>query len=138
MARPSGPKTRCNGLWTEARFNSFITSALRGAIKRWAPKSSIKQKARQSRGMYLCASCGEIGPASIRIKGKKYDNAVVDHIIPVVDPEVGFTTWDDFIERLFCEEDNLQVLCHNCHDAKSTKERNIAVERRKKERNDET
>ena len=29
-----------------------------------------------------------------------------------------------FVERLFCEVDNLQVLCESCHDAKTKAERN--------------
>jgi len=46
----------------------------------------------------------------------------VDHIIPVIDPATGFTTWDAFIERLFCDRDNLQVLCTSCHDIKTKEE----------------
>jgi hypothetical protein len=31
---------------------------------------------------------------------------------------------DNFVERLFCEEDNLQILCKDkCHQAKTNKER---------------
>lgn len=134
IARPSGPKTRCNNQWTESRYRSFITSTLRSATKRWAPKTECKKQARVRRGEYKCASCGTIGPASVRIDGKKFDNAVVDHIVPVVDPAVGFTTWDEYIERMFCEMDNLQVLCHECHQAKSDEERRIATERRRKEK----
>ena len=50
----------------------------------------------------------------------------VDHEPPVVDPRTGFTTWDSFINNLFCEEDKLQVLCKACHDEKSKEERLIA------------
>lgn len=46
----------------------------------------------------------------------------VDHIIPA-----GTLTCSadlaGFIERLFCEQDNLQVLCTGCHDAKTKSER---------------
>lgn len=132
MARPSGPKTRCGGLWTEARFNSFIKSTLRGATRRWGPKSEAKKKARVSRGIYLCSECGENVPATIKNdKGRRVDNAIVDHIKPIIDPGVGFTTWDDCIERMFCEVEGLQVMCHKCHIIKSNEERQIAAERRK-------
>jgi 5-methylcytosine-specific restriction endonuclease McrA len=47
----------------------------------------------------------------------------IDHIRPVVDPTTGFTTWDEFIERLFCPKDNLQVLCKTCHDTKTQSEK---------------
>jgi 5-methylcytosine-specific restriction endonuclease McrA len=46
----------------------------------------------------------------------------VDHIIPA-----GTLTCSSdlagFIERLFCEQENLQVLCERCHDAKTKLER---------------
>lgn len=47
----------------------------------------------------------------------------MDHIKPVVDPKKGFTTWDDFINRLYCEESNLQAICKGCHSAKTRQEK---------------
>jgi len=49
----------------------------------------------------------------------------VDHILPAVDPEKGFETWDIFIDRLFCERENLQAICLVCHKKKSAEERKI-------------
>lgn len=49
----------------------------------------------------------------------------VDHIKPAVDPKKGFTTWDDFINRLYCEKDNLQAICVGCHKIKTTEEKQI-------------
>jgi len=69
---------------------------------------------------YKCASC------------KKHFVAVdvqVDHIEPVVDPIKGFQTWDIFINRIFCEIENLQVLCKGCHKTKTEQEKE---ERKKK------
>lgn len=129
MARPSGPKIRNDGQWTEARFNSFIKSLLRSGTRRWGPKNTVKRAAKISRGIYLCNGCKEEGPATIKIDGKRVDNAVVDHIEPIIDPDVGFTTWDDCIQRMFCEADNLQVLCHSCHEEKSNEERSRAKRR---------
>lgn len=135
MARPAGEKTRNGGLWTEARFNSFISSALRGATRRWPVKIMAKRRARVSRGWYVCEGCGEEVPATIKNdKGKRVDNSIVDHIHPIVDPAVGFTTWDEYIQRMFCEADQLQILCKKCHDKKSSEERSIAVIRRRAER----
>ncbi len=62
------------------------------------------------------------------------NNAVVDHRYPIVDPAVGFTTWDEVIERMFVEKDELDLLCHECHTAKSMEERRIAKDRRAKEK----
>lgn len=123
-------KPRCNGNWTEARFISFIKSTLRGGSRRWAPKNEVKKEARVTRGKYKCKSCNKTVGASKVIDGKRVNNVFVDHINPIVDPNTGFTTWDDFIERLFCEKDNLQLLCKSCHDKKSYKEKEIAKKRK--------
>lgn len=130
MARPSGPKTRCNGQWTEARFHSFIKSLLRQGTRRWAPISEVMKEARVSRGMYLCAGCKQEVPPTIKDGRKRVTNVSVDHIIPVIDPEVGFVSWDDTIEKMFAEKDNLQLLCKECHDKKTTEERAKAALRR--------
>lgn len=134
MSRTSGPKTRANGRWTESRFNSFIKGQLRNATRKWAPFSDCLKEARVVRGEYLCNGCKEQVPASIVIDGKRVKNAIVDHIKPVIDPEIGFVSWDSFIERLFCEMDNLQVLCYKCHTEKTNDERAKAKERREEEK----
>ena len=54
----------------------------------------------------------------------------VDHIEPVVSPNDGFKDWNTFIARLFCEVDNLAVLCKVCHEKKTNEEKRIAKERR--------
>lgn len=61
-------------------------------------------------------------------------NIFVDHIVPIVDPDIGFTTWDDVIERMFCNSDNLQLLCRECHKTKSENEIEIAKARRAREK----
>ena len=64
--------------------------------------------------MYRCATCKGEFPAK---------EVQVDHLHPVVDPVVGFVNWDVFIERLFCEEETLQVLCSMCHTKKTKEEK---------------
>lgn len=132
MARPSGPKTRCNEQWTESKFNSFIRNQLRSATRKWAPISETKKKARVARGQYECAGCKQVVPPTIKQGRKRVNNVFVDHVDPIVDPKVGFQGFDVFIERMFCEMENLQLLCGECHDEKSMRERRIAVETRKK------
>lgn len=127
-------RTRASGTWTEARWTSFVKSALRGASRKWKPKNDCLRKARVSRGIYKCACCGGEFPKHTIENGKKVNNANVDHIKPVIDPATGFTTWDDYIENLFCEEENFQVLCHGCHEIKTNEEKAIAAERRKNEK----
>lgn len=112
------PKTRNSGTWTESRYNSFIKSFLRKASMRWGPINKVKKAAWVERGKYLCADCKEVVPLTLN----KKKNVYVDHIEPVVDPVTGFVDWNTYIERLLCEEENLQVLCKRCHDRKSEQE----------------
>jgi len=128
-------KTRNGEQWTEGQFNSFIKSMLRRGSTRWGPKYACKKAARHSEKLpnekgrlvfhSLCASCNQVFPET---------TCAVDHIQPVVDPYVGFQGWDTLIERLFCEVDNLQVLCKPCHDRKTKREKEVDKERRKHER----
>jgi hypothetical protein len=55
-------------------------------------------------------------------KSFERDQVVVDHVQPVVEPKKGFTTWDQFIERLFCDASNLKACCSPCHKIKTQKE----------------
>jgi hypothetical protein len=139
--RPSGDKTRCSGVWTEARFTTFIKDTLRQSTRKWKPIQDCLKFARVRRGFYLCAECGEEVTATIihkqkNGKTKRVKNAIVDHIIPIIDPHTGFTTWDDCIERMFCEIDNLQCVCHACHQVKCAEETAISAARRAKEKLD--
>lgn len=127
-------KEHNSGKWTKSRFQSFVKSALRKASLRWPPKSEVLREARFARGIYICNGCKQHIPASIKVNGKRVKNALVDHINPVIDPHVGFDSWDEVINRMFCETDNLQVLCKECHDKKTQEEKEIAKERRKNER----
>lgn len=47
----------------------------------------------------------------------------VDHIEPVISVDVGFQDWNEFVRRLFCKAENLQVICDDCHQKKTNKER---------------
>jgi hypothetical protein len=135
MARPSGEKTRCGGRWTEAKWKSFIKNQLRGATRKWAPITDCLTAARARRGFYKCTGCGEEVPATTKTGAKRSKNVYVDHIDPIV-PVTGWISWDSCIERMFCEADNLQVLCKSCHDSKSKEETaERAVHRRKAKEN---
>lgn len=124
------PKGRNGGEWTDARFRSFVTSALRAASRRWPPKYKALKEAFVGRKVnaktgkmamhYKCASCKKQFVAA---------DVQVDHIEPVVDPTKGFQTWDIFINRIFCEIENLQTLCKPCHKIKTDQEKQ---ERKKK------
>lgn len=110
--RPETPFA--GGRWSEAKYKAFIRSALRKAYMRWPVKTDVLEAARRPaedrdrrvKWEYQCASCG-----GWWIRG----DIQVDHIVPAGNME----DMNVFIARLFCEEDNLQVLCQGCHHAKT-------------------
>ena len=116
------------GKWTEARYRAFKISALRAYMKRWEPLWDVKTKAKVGRMVnkktgrlaehYVCAGCGGFFVAR---------DVQVDHIDPAVDPGDGYQGLDIFSDRLYCEEENLQVLCKPCHKDKTNTERKERV-----------
>lgn len=111
------------------QFNQI--AAIRGSIRRVFQRSplviKVKMAARRevpkhnndgSRSkrdsvQYLCSECGS---------WEKGTKVAVDHRIPVIDPEIGFVDWNTLVARMFCEEENLQVLCDSCHKKKTDAE----------------
>jgi len=122
-----------NGNWTEARFRGFIVSAMRHASMKWQPKHDAVKAAFIGHGinpttgrrckLHLCAECGEQFPQS---------QMRADHIEPVIDPAIGFTSWDDYINRMFVEVDGYQAICIGCHKIKTDAERAIRTETRRR------
>lgn len=85
----------------------------RGSYRVPGVYSEVKNRARISRGLYKCAKC----------KGEfKNGDYQIDHIRPVIDTNTGFTNFDDYIKRLYCGPDGLQLLCKPCHAKKTAKE----------------
>jgi 5-methylcytosine-specific restriction endonuclease McrA len=94
----------------EVRRKKFVIAILRRASLRWPERNEALKNARVNRGQYKCASCKELfGRTAV----------AVDHIKPVIDIKEGQQSIDIYAERLFCEAENLQALCHPCHDSKS-------------------
>lgn len=85
---------------------AFVKSGLRRIWSRSKQRTSALKLARISYGTYMCAVC------KLPHKRKEIE---VDHIIPVG----RFTTFDLYIERLFCDTKGLRVLCKTCHKAKT-------------------
>jgi len=119
--RVKSVKVRNAGTMTESAFWSFIRSALRQKSRWWKPITECKMKARRAykgpskrqKFEYQCNSCKAWFP-------EKQIN--VDHI----QPAGSLNCKEDlagFVERLFCEQDNLQVLCESCHDIKTKLEK---------------
>ena len=114
-------KTRNAGTMTESAFWSFIRSGLRQKSRFWKPITQCKMKARRDykgplkrqKFEYQCNECGGWFPE------KKIN---IDHIMPAGTLRCA-NDLPGFVERLFCEIDNLQVLCTTCHDAKTKSEK---------------
>jgi 5-methylcytosine-specific restriction endonuclease McrA len=112
-------RTRCGGQWTEAKYWSFIRSALRNATRKYPPKWQAKASAsrpsqlgdKRVKKEYQCALCGKW------FKGK---DTQMDHIEPAGKLNC-YEDLPDFVRRLFCEADGFRCLCKKCHD--SVKER---------------
>jgi 5-methylcytosine-specific restriction endonuclease McrA len=121
IPRAKSPKVRNAGSMTESAFWSFIRSALRQKSRWWKPISECKMKSRRAykgpnkrqKFEYKCNACKQWF-------AEKLIN--VDHIVGAG----SLNCADDlpgFVNRLFCEQDNLQVLCKTCHDAKTKLEK---------------
>jgi len=79
------------------------------------PKTGRKCK------LHCCEECHELFPAK---------DMQADHIEPIV-PLTGFDSWDNVIERLYCEVEHYQALCKECHSKKSKEENRIRRENKK-------
>ncbi len=115
-------KTRNAGTMTESAFWSFIRSGLRQKSRFWKPITQCKMKARRAykgplkrqKFEYKCNVCNEWFPE------KKIN---IDHIIPAGSLRCA-QDLPGFVERLFCEVDNLQCICEKCHNVKTQNEKN--------------
>lgn len=78
-----------------------------------------------------CAACG-------RHEAKSLVN--VDHINPVIptDSALEFMTLDEVADRIWCEENNLQVLCESCHNTKTKAETKIRAKNKKERKLNES
>lgn len=116
------PKTRNAGTMTEAAFWSYIRSTLRNKSRFWKPINLAKLKARRKysgpnkrqKFEYQCNCCKKWFPEK---------DINVDHIIPAGSLNCA-NDLPAFVERLFCEVQGLQVLCSECHNIKTQKEKN--------------
>lgn len=115
---PRVPRTHAGNTWTKARYFSFIRGVLRNAFSRYpvkhhAKKAAQEKKKGEKRFSYRCASCRKLYPNS---------EVQVDHIEPAGSLKE-YSDLPGFVERLFCEAENLQVLCKTCHQKKTNEER---------------
>lgn len=108
-----GEKVRCANQWTEAKYWSHIRNSLRSGFLRYPVRGQVKKQSHEGPNQYRCAGCD-------KLYGTK--EVHVDHIIPC-GKLTAYEHLAGFVERLFCEPDNLQVLCTECHKAKTKQDR---------------
>ncbi len=125
--------TRNAGKWTESQFEAHIIGCLRDATQYWQPANLALRKARAGKELYQCAICRKIGPQYLLPlpgKKRKRNNAVKDHIEPIVCPVQGsrrkdgsgLMDWNRWIDRAFIEV-GYQILCYSCNLEKCNKEK---------------
>jgi len=106
---------------SQAGFFGSIRAALRSHSRWWKPAAACKANAKRpykgpnkrQKYEYQCNSCKNWFAAT---------SINVDHICPAGSLNSA-QDLPEFVERLFCEVDNLQVLCKDCHDEKTANER---------------
>ena len=102
---------------------AFAKSALRRASTYWYAMSEAMANAKVARGLWKCASCQE--------HFKKHE-VQKDHINPVVSVNSEkVNDMNSYVETLFCEPENIQILCKPCHATKTQNEGILRVQARK-------
>jgi 5-methylcytosine-specific restriction endonuclease McrA len=101
---------------------------IKGAIRRVFSRSDLRREVLNSavvehsdperkrvKTWVKCAECGTLDAKT---------NMQVDHIDPVVplDSALEHMTWDDLVNRVWCDRNSLQVLCLSCHNVKTKEE----------------
>lgn len=107
--------------WSQAKFFSFIRSALRAKQIRWAPRNLCKQKAKRiyigdnprQKYEYQCNHCKEWFPDKmVELNHKVECGSLKD-----------FDDLPGFVERMFCGEDGYEVTCKKCHLEETSRQR---------------
>ena len=115
------PRTRNANTMTESQFWGMIRAALRNRTRYWKPVSVVRREVRRpyrgnnkrQKWEYQCNICK---------KWFSVKNTEVDHIVPAGK----LSCYEDlprFVKRLFVEKEGLQLVCNQCHNIKTKKER---------------
>jgi 5-methylcytosine-specific restriction endonuclease McrA len=121
----------------KTHLKNRIIQLLRKLTWSWQPIDDAEKAQKVDKATFECESCKCFVYTGKSIKShetliEKYPKKLVkkgtiyhDHIEPVV--PIGMKqqemSYDDLVESMFCDSDNIQILCKECHDDK-TKEEN--------------
>lgn len=101
-------------------LKAYLIAHLRRIGYRNVYRAEAFKRAHLGRAQWQCEGCREIFKSSKDLHG--------DHIDPVVNPETGFVSWDEYIHKLFLGK--IQALCIGCHKQKSGSENERRREKR--------
>lgn len=108
----------------DQKLKNFAISLLRKGTFKWKPRSNVKKAARRKQDKNPatgrlcwyseCAICHDLFLEK---------EIVMDHVLPVVCPKLGWQGFDVYIERMYpLEESGFQAICESCHDIKTLSE----------------
>jgi 5-methylcytosine-specific restriction endonuclease McrA len=125
------------------RWKGRIIQHLRKLSLSYDERYRAKLRTKVAPSTYKCQHCGILIydgksdldkvceknklPKAKVIAGKMH----MDHIEPMIDPSVGFQSWDELIDRLFCSSEGYQGLCADCHRIKTDKENGVRTKAKK-------
>ena len=94
--------------------------------------SKAKNRSKVDKATFACESCGQKlydGSSQKSFESLKetypdiiWEKPEMNHINPVIEPQKGFSTWDEYLDRLFCGPEDLELLCKSCHKNTSREE----------------
>jgi hypothetical protein len=120
VVKPRVPRTHAGNKWTKSGYFSYIRSALRRAFTRYPPKYQVKSNARRpflgggrQKYEYQCAICTH---------WHKEKEVEVDHMVACGSLKE-YADLAGFVERMFCEVEDLRILCKICHKEVTAKQR---------------
>lgn len=111
------------------KFKAKLKTAINKMRRQWPAIINCKKKAKVGPELYRCEGCKMLiysGKRSIEYIQLHHPEAIVgvieiDHVEPVMPLDGRNLTWDEFVGRVFCGEDNLMALCKSgCHQLKSS------------------
>lgn len=115
MAKTWNQEAAIRGALRRVFSRSPIIREVMFKVRREVPKyNKDGSRAKKDAVQYRCNVCTTyVGSTKV----------AVDHITPVISVNDGFVDFNTFIERLFCDVSNLQVICDTCHNLKTNSER---------------
>lgn len=114
------------------RISAKDRNAIIGAIRRVFSRSDVRREVLESVKVVMhydvahprvkhwsrCPLCKKTAP--------RYLFAVdhIDPVVPVNSSQIQMS-WDDIVNRIFCDKSNLQPICKKCHRIKTAHERKL-------------